>query len=927
MKIFARMMALLLVCCVTGMAATPVGKIIVRGISDRAKGANANQRTSGLRNVGKGERVVLLARAVDGTGYSADAIAVTSAVWSVVSAPAGSMASAPQDTAAGLNGRIVYFVPDSVGSYTLQMIATTDSGVAPAATVVITAGTYRGVGNYNLTTGGIDNFNCTPCHSSAGGKFVEWSGTPHASAMARKIDTPDGHFSNSCLPCHSVGWNTDPVASNQGFDDRMPPGFIIPTPGYPGLYDSLVGAIPTVMALGSIQCENCHGPAQQHASTGDKTKLAKSFSPEVCAVCHEAAGRRHQQGFAYTGSAHVNSVASSTDPESRNRPLCNRCHTAQGFVNQVIEGNPEPVVPSGQPIWPDVAPVGCATCHDPHSDANPHQLRRASVDIACTGCHTVRITSSGIHGSHQGPMLWGATAEPYSGQEGPVGDWSGWELLGYSYQNSSHSSIPELCVQCHMAHSPTYDPAYATDDTLVNRLGDHTFAVVWDHDTPSDTTDDILNPVGCRDCHGENSIDFVRLSQAKVRRLLDTLKTYLPLITSGSRAGLPVTFKSSDTLTAIEKAASYNWWFVYNDGSFGVHNHLYTKGLLESSIEQLKLGQGAGNIASIADVPNDQGKQVQIIWNKFPAEMFSFDGAETYGVWRLDEEPVLTEGIKEVSSFREMLNSGPVGSVVRIGTFVSTFIGSVPATGLDKYSYIAPTLHDSTTTGGMNWSIFVISAYSANNKAVYLSAPDSGYSIDNLKPVQPTGLTAANDPGGVKLGWNFAPDPDIDYYAVYRSTISGFDPTGMTPLATVKGVEYLDAAVQTGTRYYYRIAAVDFAGNRSPFSTEVTLIVTGITELGGLPTAFALDQNYPNPFNPSTEIRFALPRAAIVTLTVYTISGELVTTLVNEEMEAGYYNVHWSGTSSSGLAVSSGLYLYHIQAGDFVATRKMVLLK
>jgi hypothetical protein len=290
-------------------------------------------------------------------------------------------------------------------------------------------------------------------------------------------------------------------------------------------------------------------------------------------------------------------------------------------------------------------------------------------------------------------------------------------------------------------------------------------------------------------------------------------------------------------------------------------------------------------------------------------------------------DPGTGKVIKSANNFHDMLLAGPVGTQVKLGAFVSTYVGAVPATGLEQYSYIAPTLYDSTQSAGMAWSVFVISAYSAGNATVYLSAPDSGYSIDNLRPVPPAGLMASLEPTGVKLTWNSPTDPDVDVYNIFRSTTGGFDPTGMTPIASVKGTEYVDASVTAGTVYYYRIGAQDFAGNKSDFSSEVNILVTGVEEMGGTPTAYALNQNYPNPFNPTTEIRFALPSAGHVRLSVYTVSGELVATLVDKEMNSGYYNVTWDGTASSGIQVSSGLYLYRIQAGDFVQTMKMVLVK
>jgi hypothetical protein len=93
------------------------------------------------------------------------------------------------------------------------------------------------------------------------------------------------------------------------------------------------------------------------------------------------------------------------------------------------------------------------------------------------------------------------------------------------------------------------------------------------------------------------------------------------------------------------------------------------------------------------------------------------------------------------------------------------------------------------------------------------------------------------------------------------------------------------------------------------------------------PDIFALEQNCPNPFNPTTEIRFTLPTASNVTLDVFNINGQKVTTLVGEKLEAGEHAVIWNGTTSSGESVSSGIYLYRINADKFTATRKMVLLK
>jgi hypothetical protein len=94
-----------------------------------------------------------------------------------------------------------------------------------------------------------------------------------------------------------------------------------------------------------------------------------------------------------------------------------------------------------------------------------------------------------------------------------------------------------------------------------------------------------------------------------------------------------------------------------------------------------------------------------------------------------------------------------------------------------------------------------------------------------------------------------------------------------------------------------------------------------------IPESALLLQNYPNPFNPTTVIRYDLPRAMHVRLCVYNVKGELVTTLVNEHMDAGPKEICWDAKDERGRAVASGIYFYHLTAGTFVQTRKMALFR
>ncbi len=100
-----------------------------------------------------------------------------------------------------------------------------------------------------------------------------------------------------------------------------------------------------------------------------------------------------------------------------------------------------------------------------------------------------------------------------------------------------------------------------------------------------------------------------------------------------------------------------------------------------------------------------------------------------------------------------------------------------------------------------------------------------------------------------------------------------------------------------------------------------------------LPTEYKLEQNYPNPFNPSTKIRYSIPSTPLslgeefgVRLIVYDILGNEVTTLVNEQKEPGYYEVEFS-TTGGAAQFASGVYVYRLQVGNFISTKKMMVLK
>jgi len=104
--------------------------------------------------------------------------------------------------------------------------------------------------------------------------------------------------------------------------------------------------------------------------------------------------------------------------------------------------------------------------------------------------------------------------------------------------------------------------------------------------------------------------------------------------------------------------------------------------------------------------------------------------------------------------------------------------------------------------------------------------------------------------------------------------------------------------------------------------------ITGIDGNGlQTPQEFVLLQNYPNPFNPTTTISYTLKENARVNLKIYNTLGQVVKTLVNDQQQAGARTVHWDGTNEFGARVASGVYIYRIEANNFVQSKKMVMMK
>ena len=107
----------------------------------------------------------------------------------------------------------------------------------------------------------------------------------------------------------------------------------------------------------------------------------------------------------------------------------------------------------------------------------------------------------------------------------------------------------------------------------------------------------------------------------------------------------------------------------------------------------------------------------------------------------------------------------------------------------------------------------------------------------------------------------------------------------------------------------------------------VVFEVIGVDDYDLIPVKYSLSNNYPNPFNPQTTIKYAIPIQTDISLVIYNLMGQEVIRWDEKSVPAGYYEKSWKGLTYSGIPVASGVYLYRLQAAEFVQTRKMLLLK
>lgn len=430
---------------------------------------------------------------------------------------------------------------------------------------------------------------CAGCHS---GNHTEWAGTAHAHAWETLQNS--GHPQPFCNPCHAVGWDFDLTDStfvgntgNSGYDEAP------------------------IAKFEDVQCENCHGPASDHVAQVNPALVQVSYDVMNCGQCHE--GTHHPFLTEWRQSPH------NFDPYAEDSPSCGGCHDGVAAAIRLSNGS------SAYPLnvfygtgaiseRPDTSVVPlqavvCQACHDPHSPDNPAQVRTVAdvplrtptgqppIVVAeggtgklCMHCHHARrgpwehIPNGNVRfGPHHSPQADAMAAETgYKGVADPTFNWAG----------PSHLLVQNSCKTCHLNMSE-----FGTGPGGAAVVG-HEF---------------IPKPEACVNCHGSITA-FTQIPAAAdfdgdgtvegLQEEVDGLMVLLRDAIVNTPPGLDTTTKGfvgaiGDTAlsTLEQREAGWNWVYVYEDGSKGIHNPDYIVQLLQTSYSYITSQPVAGAVA------------------------------------------------------------------------------------------------------------------------------------------------------------------------------------------------------------------------------------------------------------------------------------------------------------------------------------------
>ncbi|MGD1048963.1 MAG: FlgD immunoglobulin-like domain containing protein [Candidatus Krumholzibacteriaceae bacterium] len=394
---------------------------------------------------------------------------------------------------------------------------------------------------------------------------------------------------------------------------------------------------------------------------------------------------------------------------------------------------------------------------------------------------------------------------------------------------------------------------------------------------------------------------------------------------NGVRMGAAAGIFQSPQIISDGAAGAIVTWSDNRSGNYDIY---------AQSIDS-KGGLLAPVIYAVRDVPGDQGGKVYLSWYAARYDVFMNAQMSHYSIWRaIDATKAALALEKGASSLDDLskLDLSAGKNVIRMErasgrTFFWQLITTVDARYLPAYGKTMATLFDSTAIC-TDYTYFQVVAHTTTPTLFWASAPDSGYSVDNIAPGTPKALTGKQSytPVGLDLTWDHNTEADLGHYAVYRGTSAGFVPGPSNLVASPTDTSSFDAAWRWSGGYYYKVSAIDIHGNESGFALLTPDAVTGV-ETPKAPAASYLAQNYPNPFNPMTRIAFGLSAPGHVSLRIYDAAGRLVRMLAEGNRPAANFAEVWDGKDARGAPVASGIYFCRLDAGSFTQTRKMILLR
>jgi hypothetical protein len=363
--------------------------------------------------------------------------------------------------------------------------------------------------------------------------------------------------------------------------------------------------------------------------------------------------------------------------------------------------------------------------------------------------------------------------------------------------------------------------------------------------------------------------------------------------------------------------------FVAQDNRFATTYDLYCQ-----HVERYgQLGEPEPSITSIKDVRNDQGGFVKVSWSASYLDADPTFGIYDYRLWRsvpsaLAARQALTRGVTADSDAAALEGSLLVSAAAP--GYAWELAGSQTADALPDYSLVTATLSDSIP-GSFPSTVFMIEARasSAISADRWYSAPDSGYSVDNLAPAAPAPLTGQYAAGQTRLHWNPNTEVDLAGYRLYRGTSAAFVPSPATFVADLPDTGYADAA---GAPYVYKLRAVDSHGNESPVATLIPSGTLGVDDFAAPRAFLALASANPSR-GAQTTLRFGLATAGHASLALYDASGRRVRTLAGGTLEAGEHSAQWDGRDDGGRKVAAGLYFARLEARGMSRTLRIVRAK